>query len=170
MRDRKRDQAKIRGTWNKKVQACKFYNELNFLKGIVTNRVTTTDLAMPESDVNVTTPLGSSTFILQQQISLSCHPVFSQSSELLLQLTAHNHELATITPKKDKKRKRKTSATNEVNEFDKACLDLLQKKSNTDADTHFCLNLVENLKSLPSKKELLTKSKIVAVLIEMCDD
>ena len=81
-----------------------FHNELNFLKDIVTNRVTT-DLAMPESDINVTTPPGSQTFTLQQQISPSCHPVVSQSSEVLLQLTAHNHELATITPKQNKKRK-----------------------------------------------------------------
>ena len=57
-----------------------------------------------------------------------------------------------------------------MNEFDKACLDLLQKKSNTDADTHFCLSLVENLKNLPPKKKLLAKSKIMTVLIEMCDD
>ena len=103
-------------------------------------------------------------------MSPSCHPVVSQSSEELLQLTAHNHELKTATPKQDKKGKRKTSATDEVNEFDKACLDLLQKKSNTDADTHFCLSLVENLKNLPPKKKLLAKSKIMTVLIEMCDD
>ena len=102
---------------------------------------------MPESDIIVTTPPRSQTFILQQQMFPSCHPVVSQSSEELLQSTAHDHELATITPNQDKKRKRKTSATNEVNEFNKACLDLLQKKSNADADTHFCLSLVENLKS-----------------------
>ena len=102
-------------------------------------------------------------------MSPSCHPVVSQSSEELLQLTAHNHKLK-LTPKQDKKGKRRTSATDEVNEFDKACLDLLQKKSNTDADTYFCLSLVENLKSLPPKKKLLAKSKIMTVLIEMCDD
>ena len=90
-------------------------------------------------------------------------------SEELLQLTAHNHKLKTVTPKQDKKGKRKTSATDEVNEFDKACLDLLQKKSNTDADTHFCLSLVENLKSFQPKNKL-SKSKIMTVLIEMCDD
>ena len=99
-----------------------------------------------------------------------CHPVVSQSSEELLQLTTHNHELKSVTPKQDKKGKRRTSATDEVNEFDKACLDLLQKKSNTDADTYFCLSLVENLKNLPPKKKLLAKSKIMTVLIEMCDD
>ena len=103
-------------------------------------------------------------------MSPSCHPVFSQSSEELLQSTAHNHELATITPKQDKKGKPKFSATDEVNEFDKVCLDPLQKKSNTDADTHFCLSLVENLKSLPLKKKLLAKSKVMTVLIEMCGD
>ena len=102
-------------------------------------------------------------------MSPSCHPVVSQSSEELLQLTAHNHKLK-LTLKQDKKGKRRTSATDEVNEFDKACLDLLQKKSNTDADTHFCLSLVENLKNLPPKKKLLAKSKIMTVLIEMCDD
>ena len=103
-------------------------------------------------------------------MSPSYHPVVSQSSEELLQLTTHNHELKSVTPKEDKKGKRRTSATDEVNEFDKACLDLLQKKSNTDADTHFCLSLVENLKGLPPKKKLLAKSKIMKVLIEMCDD
>ena len=163
-----RDQAKS-GAPGSKIPSCKFYKELNFLKDIVTNRVTTTNLAIPESDINVTTPPGSQTFTLQQQMS-PCHPVVSQSSEELLQLTAHNHELKTVTPKQDKKGKRKTSATDEVNEFDKACLDLLQKKSNTDADTHFCLSLVENLKSLPPKKKLLAKSKITTVSIEMCDD
>ena len=120
------------------IPTCKFYNELIFLKDVVTNRVTTTNLAIPESDINVTTPPGSQTFTLQQQMS-PCHPVVSQSSEELLQLTTHNHELKSVTPKEDKKGKRRTSATDEVNEFDKACLDLLQKKSNTDADTHFCL-------------------------------
>ena len=164
-----RDQAKS-GAPGSKIPSCKFYKELNFLKDIVTNRVTTTNLAIPESDINVTTPPGSQTFTLQQQMSPSCHPVVSQSSEELLQLTAHNHELKTVTPKQDKKGKRKTSATDEVNEFDKACLDLLQKKSNTDADMHFCLSLVEIRKSLPSKKKLLAKSKIMTVLIKMCDD
>ena len=102
-------------------------------------------------------------------MSPSCHPVVSQSSDKF-QLTSHNHELKSVTPKQDKKGKRKTSATDEVNEFDKACLDLLQKKSNTDADMHFCLSLVEIRKSLPSKKKLLAKSKIMTVLIKMCDD
>ena len=32
------------------------------------------------------------------------------------------------------------------------------------------LSLVENLKSLPPNKKLLAKSKIMTVLIEMCDD
>ena len=166
--DRERDQAKS-GSPGSKIPTCKFYNELKFLKDIVTNRVTTTNLAILESDINVTTPPGSRTFTLQQQLSPACHPVVSQSSEKL-QLTAHNHELKTVTPKQDKKGKRKTSATDEVNEFDKACLDLLQKKSNTDADTHFCLSLVEIRKSLPPKKKLLAKSKIMTVLIKMCDD
>ena len=56
---------------------------------------------------------------------------FFGRSEQLLQSTAHTHELAAITPKQDKKGKWTTSATDEVKEFDKACLDLLQKKSNT---------------------------------------
>ena len=112
---------------------------MNFLKDIVTNRETTTNLAIPESDVNVTTPPGSQNFTLQQQMSPSCHPVVSQSSEKLLQLTARNLELKTVTPKQDKRGKQKTSATDEVNEFYKACLDFLQKKPNTDADTHFRL-------------------------------
>ena len=85
-------------------------------------------------------------------MSPSCHPVASQSSEELLQSTAHNHKLATITSKQDKKGNQKTSATDEVNKFDKTCLDLFQKRSNTNADTHFCLSLVENLKRFPPKK------------------
>ena len=48
---RERVQAKS-GAPGSKVSTCKFYNELNFPKDIVTNRVTTTDLAMPESDLN----------------------------------------------------------------------------------------------------------------------
>ena len=73
-------------------------------------------------------------------MSSSCHPFISQSSEELLQSTAHNHQLATITPKQGKKGKQKTSPTVELNEFVKTCLRLLQKKLNTDADTHFCLS------------------------------
>ena len=92
-RDRERDQAKS-GAPGSKIPTCKFYNELNFLKDIVTNRVTTTNLAIPESDINVTTPPGSQTFTLQQQMS-PCHPVVSQSSEELLQLTTHNHKFKT---------------------------------------------------------------------------
>ena len=49
-------------------------------------------------------------------------------------------------------------------------INLLQKKSNTDTDTHFSSSIVENLKNLPPKKKLLAKSKIMTVLIEMCDD
>ena len=123
---------------------------------------------MPESDINITTPPGFQTFTLEQQMSPSRHPVVSQSSEELHQPTARNHELATITSKQDRKGKRKTSATDEVNEFDKACLDLLQKKPNTNADAHFCLSFVENLKSLPTKKKKLAKNKIMTVLIEIC--
>ena len=76
-------------------------------------------------------------------MSHSCHPIVSQSSEELHQSTAHNHELAAITPRQYEKGKRKTSVTDEVNEFGKTCLNLLQKKSNTDVDTHFFLSLVE---------------------------
>ena len=101
-------------------------------------------------------------------MSPSFHPVISQSSERLLQSTARNHELATATPKEDKG-KRKTPAKDEVNEFDKAYLNLLQKKLNTDADTHFSLNIVENLNNLHRKKNL-AKRKIMTVLIEMCED
>ena len=50
--------------------------------------------------------------------------------------------------------KRKTPAKDEVNEFDKTCLNLLQKKLNTDADTHFSLNIVENLNNLHRKKKI----------------
>ena len=99
----------------------------------------------------------------------SFHPVISQSSERLLQSTARNHELATATPEEDKG-KRKTPAKDEVNEFDKACVNLLQKKLNTDADTHFSLNIVENLNNLPPKKKNLAKRKIMTVLIEMRED
>ena len=53
--------------------------------------------------------------------------------------------------------KRKTPAKDEVNEFDKACLNLLQKKLNTDADTHFSLNIVENLNNLHRKKKISKK-------------
>ena len=53
--------------------------------------------------------------------------------------------------------KRKTPAKDEVNEFDKACLNLLQKKLNTDADTHFSVNIVENLNNLPPKKKISKK-------------
>ena len=88
----------------------------------------------------------------------SFHPVISQSRERLLQSTPRNHELATATPKEDKG-KRKTPAKDEVNEFDKACLSLLQKKLNTDADTHFSLNIVENLNNLPSKKKKKNSKK-----------
>ena len=73
-------------------------------------------------------------------MSPSRHPVISQSSEELLQSTAHNHQLATITPKQGKKGKQKTSPTVELNEFVKTCLRLFQKKLNTDADTRFCLS------------------------------
>ena len=54
-RDREGDQAKS-GAPGSKIPTRKFYNELNFLKNIVTNRVTTINLGMPESDINVTTP------------------------------------------------------------------------------------------------------------------
>ena len=59
-----------------------------------------------------------------------------------------------------------TSATEEFNECDKACLDLLQKKSNTD----FWLSLLENRKGLPTKKKSITKSKIITALMELCHD
>ena len=88
-------ESEIRGTPGSKVPTCKFfYNELNFLKGIVTNRVATTNPATSESDINVTTPPGSQTFSTQQQMSPSCQPVISQSSKELLHSTAHNNELA----------------------------------------------------------------------------
>ena len=40
VRERERDQAKL-GALGSKIPTCKFYKELNFLKGIVTNPVTT---------------------------------------------------------------------------------------------------------------------------------
>ena len=96
-RPREGNQVKSR-TARSKITTCKFYNELNLLKDIVTNSATTTNLAMPENDLNVTTPPVSQTFSLQQKMS-SCYPVISQSSGEFLQSAAHNHELGTITPK-----------------------------------------------------------------------
>ena len=44
------------------------------------------------------------------------------------------------------------------------------KRNEAVAGMHSCLSLVENLKSLPPKKKLLAKSKIMTVLFEICDD
>ena len=72
---------------------------------------------MLASDINVTVPPGSQEFCLPQQMSPSCCQVILQSSEELVHsTTTHNHELAAVTPKQDKKGKRKTSASDEANE------------------------------------------------------
>ena len=44
------------------------------------------------------------------------------------------------------------------------------KRNEIVAGMHSCLSLEENLKSLPPKKKLLAKSKIMTVLFEICDD
>ena len=86
-------------------------------------------------------------------------------------MTAHNHKLKTVTPKQDKKGKQKTSVTDEVNEFDEACLNLLQKKWNSGRYA-FLLKFSGKSKEFapPKKKKLSAKSKIMTVLFEMCDD
>ena len=38
-------------------------------------------------------------------------------------------------------------------------INLFQKKSNTDADTHFSSSIVENLKNLPPKKKIISKKQ-----------
>ena len=115
---------------------------------------------------------------LLHAIQLFHNPVKSSFNQLLI-IKLCKYNTITITPKQDKKGKRSTPISDEVNECDKACLDFLQL--NTDADTHFCLthwfsmhtfstpwwgvlgtnglSLVENLKSLPPKKNHQQKVK-----------
>ena len=68
--------------------------------------------------------------------------------------------------KKWKKRKSREELSAE--NIDRETLTALNDE--IDEETHFCLSLVDILKKLSSRKNLLAKSKIISLLVELTDD
>ena len=67
------------------------------------------------------------------------------------------------------KGKKKTSSEDlSVENIDREILAALNDE--IDGETHFCLSLVDILKNLSPRKNLLAKSKIMSLLVELMDD
>ena len=79
-----------------------------------------------------------------------------------------NQEVPTCPGKQQRK--------DNIDPVDKLLINALSKESTLpinnrdDADTHFCLSLVEIMKSLPPKKNLIVKSKIMMLVSETLED
>ena len=67
-----------------------------------------------------------------------------------------------------KGKKRKSSEEISVENTDREILTALNDE--IDGETHFCLSLVDILKKLSPNKNLLAKSKIMSLLVELMDD
>ena len=67
-----------------------------------------------------------------------------------------------------KGKKRKSSEEISVENTDREILTALNDE--IDGETHFCLSLVDILKKLSPHKNLLAKSKIMSLLVELMDD
>ena len=74
----------------------------------------------------------------------------------------------TSKPIMKKGKKRKSSDEISVENTDREILTALNDE--IDGETHFCLSLVDILKKLSPHKNLLAKSKIMSLLVELMDD
>ncbi|XP_028416237.1 uncharacterized protein LOC114540160 [Dendronephthya gigantea] len=145
-KEREREQEKS-GSGYTKNPTCRYYNELHFLQDIVSTRTTTSNIAVAQQD--------KASDVLE---------VLPSSSTTRASTAAA--QIPTCPVKRPKK---------EIDPVDKLLINALtneDKASNKgdDADTHFCLSLVEAIKSLPQKKNLMIKSKIMSLVYEAMDD
>ena len=74
----------------------------------------------------------------------------------------------TPKPIMKKRKKRKLSEELSVENIDREILTALNDE--IDGETRFCLSLVDILNKLSSRKNLLAKSKIMLLLVELMDD
>ena len=74
----------------------------------------------------------------------------------------------TPKPIMKKEKKRKSSAELSVENIDRKILTSLNDE--IDGESHFCLSLVDILKKLLPHENLLAKSKIMSLLVELMDD
>lgn len=145
-REREREQGKS-GSGYTKSPTCRYYNELQFLQDIVSTRTTTSNITVANKDK-----------------AADVFEVLPSSSSTVA--SAEAAQIPTCPVKRPKK---------EINPVDKLLINALtneDKPSNKgdDADTHFCLSLVEFMGSLPPKTNLMIKSKIMALVHEAIDD
>ena len=120
---------------------------MQFLKDIVSTRITTSNITVADKDKAV-----------------DVFEVLPSSSSTETSTTAA--QIPTCPVKRPKK---------EIDPVDKLLINALtneDKASNKcdDADTHFCLSLAEAMRSLPPKKNLMIKSKIMSLVYAALDD
>lgn len=136
------------GSGYTKNPTCRYYNELQFLQDIVSTRTTTSNITVAHQEKTVD----------------DAFEVLPSSSSTRASTAAA--QIPTCPVKRPKK---------EIDPVDKLLINALtneDKLSNKgdDADTHFCLSLVEPIRNLPPKKNFMIKSKIMSLVYEAIDD
>lgn len=182
--DRERDQGKSGAAYSK-TPTCRLYKELLFLRDVISNRSTASNI------INVVVPPGTpascsgemtvgqcssvSSMSSSPVISASTTPVDEESptgyvNQTLPKYPATQQSILAVPTRPGKRQKK-----NDVDPVDQLLINALSNESPSssktdDADTHFCLSLVEVLKSLAPKRNLIIKSKIMMLVSETLED
>lgn len=139
---------------------CRYYNELPFLKDILTTST------FSNNNLVNTNVFGDSTIGVDDHSSIVVDINQDDLSPILDCNMPSTKPTAEKVPKCPIKRRKK-----EIDPVDKLRIDALSNnKANfdkpNDADTHFFLSLVEFLKSMPPKHNLIVKSQIMTIVSE----
>ena len=140
---------------------CRMYNELYFIRDTLSNRVTSSILTLSNSQQS------SSQF--QRPISIS--PTPSPINTAIQNNDESKSPYIPLEPQKfyhipkpimKKGTERKSSKELSVENIDREILAALNDE--IDEESHFCLSLVDILKKLSPRKNLLSKSEIMPLL------
>eukprot|EP00795_Rhopilema_esculentum_P017397 gene17397-8996_t len=167
--DREREFSKS-GSASFKQPRCRYYDQLTFLRDVITNRQTISNLALPSSSPLSPLPLD---FVGKS----SPAPSFtSNSSYEADEFRPMEPSFETISRKASTAAQGKTSSVKrskraaDMDPVESFLIESIQKKArpnDDDPDDLFCRSLVATLKRLPQKKNQMAKLKIQQLLFDI---
>ena len=148
---------------------CRMHNELSFIWDTISNRVTSNNLTLSNSQQSSSqsqSPISSAIISISPTPSLINTAIQNNDDSKHLCMPLEQH----VIPLKltMKKGKRKWSGELSVENIDREVLTGLNDE--IDGETHFCLSPVDILKKLSPHKNLLAKSQIMSLLVELMDN
>lgn len=175
---KRREKETASGSARKVLSKCLFFNELVFLRDILSPRETTShvNLSMTTtSSASLTSPVATAPAISSTgQVFLqspASHDIFSGESD---SQSTHSSGSDFRAIGNVRKRRNDTKTTNIDALLARSLMDDIEKKDEKnekieDSDVLFCQSLVSSLKTLNPKKNKLARIKLMEVLYELED-